>query len=121
LEGFAAAQQFGINLGKLFDQFHKLGVSGGASAGLLLLVGSFEKELTQAPGRQAEGQIIIGAVFLALVAGAGGFATSEELLDAGGAQEIGRWAQLLEESALALAQSEGGFAFEFEYPSHNNG
>jgi len=85
---------------------------------LALLLGGFEQELADVPGGQAERQIIIGAVFLSLVAGTGGLAASEELLDARGAQDLGRQAQLVEEGAFALAKGEGGSAFEFKYPSH---
>ena len=57
-------------------------------------------------------------MFLTLVAGAGGFAAGEELLDVGPPEQSGRGAQLAEEGLAAQAQGEGGFALEFECPSH---
>jgi len=55
---------------------------------------------------------------LAPVAGTGGLATGEELLDAGGARQ--RWGRvrLREDRLAALAQGEGGFALELEYIGH---
>jgi hypothetical protein len=84
----------------------------------LLLLGRLEEELADFAHAQAEDQVIIRAVFVALVAGAGGFAAGEELLGAGGAQEFWRGTELVEEGQAALAEGEGGFAFKLEYLSH---
>jgi hypothetical protein len=81
-------------------------------------MGLLDQELTDKAGSQAEGQIVVGAVLLSLVTGAGGLAASEELFDVRGALDAGGQAQLTEEGLFTLAQGQGGFAFELEYPSH---
>lgn len=81
-----------------------MSVGGGAGAGLFPLAGFFKEELADLAGGQAEGQVVVGAMLFALVAGAGGFAARQELLDAGDAQHVVGQVQLAQESRLAVAQ-----------------
>jgi hypothetical protein len=111
-------QQFSVDLREFLDSFDKLAVGGDAGSSLALLVWGLEKEFADTPHPQADSQIIIGTMFVTLVAGTGGFATGQELLDTRASQQVGGGTQLLEQSLLAPTQCERGFALEFECLSH---
>ena len=84
----------------------------------LLLRGVFEEELEHLTGGQVGGQVIKGAVALALGASAIRFATGGEALDVGGAEQVRRDGELAQQGGLALAQGQGGGAAEFVYLGH---
>jgi hypothetical protein len=114
-----APEQFGVNL-REFLQLLLQGaeVFGPLACGLLLRF-TLQEELVHLPHRQALGQIIewtmLGSAIMTM---APRFATGGKTLHHRSAQEIGRNAQLLEEKALALAQSQRGLAGVVEYPRH---
>ena len=84
---------------------------------LLLLRLGFEQEFEHTAGHQTDSQIIEWSVLVPLSAGAMGFATGGETLDEGGAQKLGRNAQLTQERGFALAQRQGRGAAETVYLS----
>ena len=116
-ESFAPAEQFGINLGKFLQTLPKALVSLDALSALLPLRVGFEQEFEHTARHQTDRQIIKGAVLVPLSAGAVGLATGGEPLDEGGAQELGRNAQLTQERSFALAQGQSRSAAEPVYLS----
>jgi hypothetical protein len=117
-EVFLSPQQLGVNLGEFLQVFLELAVMRDGVASRLLLGGALEEELVDLAHRQALGQVIKRAVFIAaVVAVAVGFATAGETFYQGGAQGIGADLDLGKEEALALAQGESGLG-GIEYPSH---
>src|SRR5512140_3691939 len=89
----------------------------GALGGFLLR-GAFELELVDLADRQALGQVIKRAVFVASVmAMTIGLATTGETFDQGGPQRVGIDFELGEQETFAVAQGEGGFG-GVVYPSH---
>lgn len=88
-----------------------------AVSALLPLGLGFEQELKHPARDQTDSQIIKRAVLVPLSAGAIGFAAGSETLDEGGAQELGRNAQLTQERGFALAQRQSRGAAEAVYLS----
>jgi len=96
-------------------------VSPNAVSALLLLGLGFEQEFKDPARDQTDRQIIKRAVLGPLRAGAIGFATGGKTLDEGGAQELGRNAQLPQERSFALAQRQRRGAAESVYLSQDVG
>ncbi len=88
-----------------------------AFSALLALRVGLEQEFKHTARYQTDGQIIKGAVLVPLSADAVGFAAGGETLDKGGAQELGRNAQLTQERSFALAQGQSRRAAEAVYLS----
>jgi hypothetical protein len=79
----------------------------------------FEEKLVDTTDGQALGQKVKGPVFIsAMMAVAGGFATTGKTLDQGCAQEVGEDFGLREEKGFAMAQGQSGFAFSVVNPRH---
>jgi hypothetical protein len=111
-EGVAAAKQFPVNPGELVEVFQELLVGRHALASLQDLSVLFEEEGAHLPLRQAAAQVEKGAVFFTLLAVAIGAAAFEESLQERGVKGVGWESQRAQEMGLALAQGEGGEAFE---------
>ena len=119
MEGFAPAQEFGVDLGKFLDLLLELPVMGDAVLGGLSLGGGGEEELVDFAHGQALGQEIEGAMFIAaMMTVTVGFAAAGEALDKGGAQAVGEDLDLGDQKAFALAQGQSGFAGGGVYPCH---
>jgi len=114
-----APKQFGIELREFLDLLLERTEMLHALAGVLLLLLGFEEEFVHFTDRQTLGEIIkrpvLGSAVMALALS---FAAGGKALDEGGAEQIRRNVQLLEEKALALAQSQSGLASVVEYPRH---
>jgi hypothetical protein len=108
-------------LGEFLQAIVKLIEGGGGQPGGLLVGGVFEQKLLDPTDGQTLGQVIKGAMLLALAAGAVGFATGGEALNDAGADEVGRQAGLIEQTLTALAQRQCGEAAEAEYLCHRYG
>ena len=88
MEGFAPAQEFGIDLRQFLELLLELPVMGDAGLGGLSRGGGGEGEFVDFADGQALGQEIEGAMFTtAMMAVTVGFATAGEPLDKGGAKE----------------------------------
>jgi hypothetical protein len=84
-----------------------------------LLGRSFKQKFIDGPNGQTLGQVVEGTVFMTpMVAMAVGFATARETLDQRSPQAIRGNLELGKKPALALAQSQGRFAFGSVNPSH---
>ena len=111
MEGFAPAQEFGIDLRKFLDLIVELPVMGDAVLGGLSLGGGGEEELVDFADGQTLGQEIEGAVFIAaMMTVTVGFATAGEALDERGAQAVGEDLEWRDQKAFALSQGQGGLA-----------
>ena len=117
MEALVAAQEFGVNLREFLQTLPKPMVSLDAVPALLPLGWGFEQEFKHTARDQTDRQIIERAVPAPLSAGAIGFAAGGEALGEGGAQELGRNAQLTQERNFALAQRQGRGAAEAVYLS----
>jgi hypothetical protein len=119
VEGFAPAEQFGIDLREFLDLIVELPVMGDAVLGGLPLGGGGEEELVDFADGQALGQEIEGAVFIAaLMTVTVDFAAAGEPLDEGGAQAVGEDFELGDQEALALSQGQRGLAGGGVYLCH---
>jgi hypothetical protein len=119
VEGFAPAQEFGIDLRKFLDLIVELPVMGDAVLGGLSLGGGGEEELVDVSDGQALGQEIEGAVFIAaLMTVTVGFATAGEPLDERGPEAVGKDLELKEQKAFALSQGQRGLAGGGVYLCH---
>jgi hypothetical protein len=108
-----------VDLGKLLELGLQLAVVLDAGLSGLLLGGGSEEELVDLAHSQALGQIVEGAMLMALlVTVAIGFATAGEALDEGGAQAVGQDLELRKQEAFALAQGQGGLAGGSVYLCH---
>jgi len=86
-----------------------------------LLRGLFEEELQDMPRGQVGGQVIKGAMALALGAGAVGSAAGGEALDVRGAEQVGGDGELAQQRGFALTQRQGGSTAPTEYLRHCQG
>ena len=119
MEGFAPAEQLGVDLGKFLNLIAQLPVMGDAVLGGLPLGGGGEEELVDVADGQALGQEIEGAVFIAAaVTMTVGFATAGEALHERGAQAVGEDFELADQEALALSQGQRGLAGGGVYLCH---
>jgi hypothetical protein len=116
-ERFVAAEEFGVELGEFFQAGPELLIGGDALLAGLLLGRGFEQKLQDVARREAAGQVVKGAVLLALGTRAVGLATGGEPFDVGSAQELRRHGEAAQERGLALAQGQGGGAAELVYLS----
>ena len=113
MQGFAPAQQFGVDLGEFLELGLELAVVFDAALSGLLLGGSFEWKFVDFAHGQALGQIVERAMLRALLkAVAVGFAAAGEALDERGAQTVGPDLELRSQKAFALAQGQRGLARE---------
>jgi hypothetical protein len=94
-------------------------IGGHALFGLGSLLGLFEEELFDLADSQAASQVIKGAVLLAGVTGAVGFAAGAKAFDKGSAEEFWGDAHFLQQTILSVTQEESGFAMERVDRSHN--
>ncbi len=117
MEGFVAAEEFGVELREFFQAFPQLLIGDDALLTVVWLGGGFEEELQDVALRQAAGQVVKGAVLLSLGTGAVGFATGGETFDVRSAQEMRRHGQSAQERGFALAQGQGRGAAELVYLS----
>jgi hypothetical protein len=112
----------GIDLGEFLQVLLQSAVMLDGTAGGLLLGGGLEEELVDLAHRQALGQVVEGAVFIAaVVAMAVGLATAGETLNQRGAQGVGVDFELGKKESLALPQGEGGFGGAAEENKKENG
>jgi len=113
-----APQQFQIDPGELVEGFEHLAVGLNRLAGLGDLGVGLEQQTAHAAFSEAAIEIEEGAVLLALMAGAFGAPAGQKPFQQGGVNEV-RWQ--LEgppEVGFALAQSQGGEAFDFALTTH---
>ena len=121
-QGLLAAQELGIDLGELLQLLLKLAIVVHPRFGLLLLRLALEEELIDFAHGQTLSEIEERAVFIpSVMTVAIGFAALGKALNKGGPEEVGMNLEVFEEKFLALAQSQSGFAFKVEYPSHIQG
>lgn len=120
-QGFAAPQQFGVDLGQFLQPFPVLLVGGDAVGGGLLLDGSLQEEFQDVARAQVGQEVEEGSMALALAADAVGFATGGEALDVGGAEQVRGGSHLPQQEGAALAQGQGRGATELVYLSHFKG
>jgi hypothetical protein len=112
----------GIDLGEFLQLLLEQAKMFHAGASGLPLIIGFEQELIHFAHRQTLGQIIERAMFgPAVMTMAPGFATSGIALHDRGAEQVGGRVQLLKKKVFALAESQGGFARQIEYPRHAYG
>lgn len=108
-----------IDLADLIEHLLRLGISGNALTRLVNLVRGFKQERLHLAFGEAPVEIKERAVLgTAGVAVAIGLATFEESFDQGGVEHL--WGELkgAQEMSLALAQRQGGGAFERMYLTH---
>jgi len=118
-EGFASAQQFGVNLGEFFQLFQQLAIVVYPDLGRLLLGQGFELELVDFAHGQTLRQKVIRAVLgTALMTVTASLAARGEPLDDRGAQAIRSDLELGQQKVFAVAQSQGGLALVRVYPCH---
>jgi hypothetical protein len=118
-ERFPPPQQFGVDLREFFQLFQQLAVVVDAHFRRLLLGEGFELELVDFAHRQTLRQKVVRAVLgAALMAMTASLAAGSESFDDRGAQAVGRDFELGQEEALALAQSQRGFALGCVYPCY---
>ena len=109
-------------MGELLQLLLKLAIVVHARFGLMLLRLALEEKLIDFAHGQTLSEIEERAVFVApVMTVAIGFAALGKALNKGGPEEVGMNLEVFEEKFLALAQSQSGFAFKFEYPSHRQG
>ena len=108
-----------IDLADLIEHLLDLGVSGHTLTGLSDLVRGFQQERLHLAFGEAAVEIKERAVLgTAGMAVAIGFATFEEAFDQGGVEHLRSQLKGGQQMRLALAQSQGGGAFERLHPTH---
>src|SRR5207302_2578982 len=113
------AEQLGINLREFLQELLELAIVGDGVFGGLLLGGALQEELVHLPHSQALSQVVERAVFVTtMAASARALAADGVALDKGSANGVRTELEQVPQPLFALAQSQGGFAAEAEYPSH---
>ena len=121
-QGFAATQQLGVDLREFLDLFLELAVVFDPGLSGLLLGRCFKEEFIHLTDGKALGQIVEGAVLMALLMTvAVGFAAAGKSLDEGGAQAVGQDMELRKQKAFALAQGQRGLPGKSVYLCHMYG
>ena len=111
-----------IDLTDLIQHLHHLPISGHTLTCLVDLVWGLEQQRLHLPFGEAAVEIKEGAVLgAATVTVAVGFATFEKSLDQRSMQEMGREFKGTQQMSLAMAQGQGGRAFERLHPTHTIG
>ena len=106
-------------MGEFLQLLLKLAIVVHARFGLMLLRLALEEELIDSAHGQTLSEIEERAVFIpSVMTVAVGFAALGKALNKGGQNEVGMNLEVFKEKFLALAQSQSGFAFQGEYPSH---